>query len=217
MRRGFNAAIFFMNAGRAGGGVLVERTDKDGTPKQHLVDVIDRLTDAIRRIRARVAGGAAGDVQNGARIHTRAGNDMPSAHDAGAVLYNGLRVVEDRGGTPGSLQKPALGSRSTGRQSPPPRRRGRPRKYRARLILPIRHRRLPIKAGPMLGAAPPSRPWSRSPCCGRSLRHEVGGSRTIPPHEKNRAYVNAASRAAADCRRSQSYQSPIPSPVRAES
>jgi hypothetical protein len=26
-----------------------------------------------------------------------------SAHDAGAVLYNGLRVVEDRGGTPGSL------------------------------------------------------------------------------------------------------------------
>ncbi len=34
---------------------------------------------------------------------------------------------------------------------------------------------------------------------------------------KNRAYVNAASRAAADCRRSQSYQSPIPSPVRAES
>jgi hypothetical protein len=32
---------------------------------------------------------------------TRAGNGMPSAHDAGAVLYNGLRVVEDRGGTPG--------------------------------------------------------------------------------------------------------------------
>jgi NAD(P)-dependent dehydrogenase (short-subunit alcohol dehydrogenase family) len=29
-------------------------------------------------------------------------NGMPSAHDAGAVLYNGLRVVEDRGGTPGS-------------------------------------------------------------------------------------------------------------------
>jgi len=32
---------------------------------------------------------------------TRAGNGMPSAHNAGAVLYNGLRVVDDRGGTPG--------------------------------------------------------------------------------------------------------------------
>ena len=28
---------------------------------------------------------------------------MPSAHDAGAVLYNGQRVVDDRVGTPGSL------------------------------------------------------------------------------------------------------------------
>ena len=44
------------------------------------------------------------DVQNGARLYDpTAGNGMPSAHDAGAVLYNGLWVVEDRGGTPGSL------------------------------------------------------------------------------------------------------------------
>jgi hypothetical protein len=58
---------------------------------------------------------------------------------------------------------------------------------RARLILPIRHPRLPISAGPILGAAPPSRPWSRSPCCGRSLRHERRRQQTIPPHARTRA------------------------------
>jgi hypothetical protein len=51
---------------------------------------------------------------------------------------------------------------------------------RARLILTIRHPRLPISAGPMHGAASPSRPWSRSLCC-KSLRHERRRRQTIPP------------------------------------
>lgn len=55
---------------------------------------------------------------------------------------------------------------------------------RARLILPIRYPRLPIKAGPMLGAAPPSHPFSRSPCCGGSLRHERRPQQTIPPRAR---------------------------------
>ena len=39
------------------------------------------------------------DVQNGARLYDpTVGNGMPSAHDAGAVLYNGQRVVDDRVG-----------------------------------------------------------------------------------------------------------------------
>jgi hypothetical protein len=62
MRRGFNAAIFFMSRAGWRRGFSVEHTGKDGTPKQQQVDVIDRLTDAIRRIRERLAGGAAGDA-----------------------------------------------------------------------------------------------------------------------------------------------------------
>ena len=42
--------------------------------------------------------------------------------------------------------------------SPPPRRRGRPGKYPRLADTAIRHPRLPISAGPMLGAAPPSLP-----------------------------------------------------------